>query len=191
MSLKFTLRKILPFVIIYAALILLAVTLHLYMHNSGLKWMLRYLGIAGTGLIILSFVYSLRKRKVINLGKAKTLLRTHELLAWTGSLLILLHAGFEFDAVIPRMAIFAMLIVVASGLTGKYLLKQARESIKEKRFELKEKNLSEEEIEKELFTLSLIADKMQMWRNIHIPLTLVFAAFALLHIITILLFWRW
>ncbi len=191
MPIKFTIRKILPFVIIYVALIASAASIHFYMHNSGLKWMLRYLGIAGTGLIIFSFVYSLRKRKVINFGKAKTLLQVHELLAWTGSLLILLHAGFEFDAVIPRMAVFAMLIVVASGLTGKYLLKQARESIKEKRIELKAKNLSDEEIEKELFALSLIADKMQMWRSVHIPLTVIFAVFALLHIITILLFWIW
>ncbi len=191
MPLKFTIRKILPFVLIYTVLIASAAILHFYMHSSGLKWTLRYLGIAGSGLIILSFVYSLRKRKVINFGKAKTLLHIHELLAWTGSLLILLHAGFEFDAVIPRMAVFAMLIVVASGLTGKYLLKQARESIKEKRIELKAKNLSDDEIEKELFALSLVADKMQMWRNVHIPLTVIFAAFALLHIITILLFWRW
>jgi len=191
MPLKFTIRKVLPFIIIYVALIASAAILHFYMHSSGLKWTLRYLGIAGTALIILSFVYSLRKRKIINLGKAKTLLQIHELLAWTGSLLILLHAGFEFDAVIPRMAIFAMLIVVASGLTGKYLLKQARESIKEKRLELKSKNLSEEEIERELFALSLIADKMQMWRSVHIPLTVIFATFALLHIITTLIFWRW
>lgn len=191
MPLKFTVRKILPFVLIYAALIASAAALHFYMHNSGFKWTLRYLGIVGTALIILSFVYSLRKRKIINFGKAKTLLQFHELLAWIGSLLILLHAGFEFDAVIPRMAVFAMLIVVASGVTGKYLLKQARESIKHKREELKAQNLSEEDIEKELFALSLIADKMQLWRNVHIPLTVVFAALALLHIITILLFWRW
>lgn len=191
MPLKFTIRKVLPFVLLYLALIVSAAVIHFYMHSSGLKWTLRYLGIAGTALILISFIYSLRKRKVINFGKAKTLLQIHELLAWTGSLLILLHAGFEFDAVIPRIAVFAMLIVVASGITGKYLLKQARESIKENRIELKAKNLSEDEIEKELFALSLIADKMQLWRNVHIPLTVIFAAFALLHIITILLFWRW
>ncbi|MGZ5255579.1 MAG: hypothetical protein ACXWCT_14305, partial [Flavitalea sp.] len=187
----FTIKKIFPFILIYAALFASAAILHFYMHSSGLNWLLRYLGIAGMALILISFIYSLRKRKVINFGKAKTLLQVHELLAWTGSVLILLHAGFELDAVIPRMAVFAMLIVVASGLTGKYLLKQARESIKEKRLELKAKNLSEEEIEKELFALSLIADKIQMWRSVHIPLTVIFAAFALLHIITILLFWRW
>ena len=191
MTARFTVTKILPFILIYASLIGAAAILHYYMHSSGLRWTLRYLGIAGTGLILISFVYSLRKRKVVNFGKAKTMLHIHELLAWTGSLLILLHAGFEFDAVIPRIAVFAMLIVVASGIIGKYLLKQARESIKEKRSELKTKNLSEEEIERELFTLSLIADRMQMWRSVHIPLTVIFAAFALLHIITILLFWRW
>jgi len=191
MPLKFTIKKILPFVLIYAVLIASAAILHFYMHSSGLKWTLRYLGFAGTGLIILSFVYSLRKRKVFNFGKAKTLLLIHEALAWTGSLLILVHAGFEFDAVIPRMAVFAMLIVVASGITGKYLLRQTRERIKDKRAELKLKNLSDDEIEKELFALSLIADKMQMWRSVHLPLTAFFAALALLHIITTLLFWRW
>ena len=191
MPLRFTVKKIIPFIIIYAVLIASATVFHMLLHSGGYKWILRYLGIAGTVLVLLSFAYSLRKRKIIGFGKAKLLLQIHEALAWTGALLILVHAGFDLDAVIPRMAAFAMLIVVASGLTGKYLLKQARESIKEQRSELKAKNLSEEEIEKELFALSLVADKMQMWRSVHIPLTVIFAVFALLHIITILLFWRW
>ncbi len=191
MTIGFTVKKILPFVLIYIILLISAISLHLFLHSSGYKWLLRYLGIAGTLLIIFSFVYSLRKRKVIKFGKAKLLLQIHELMAWTGSLLILTHAGFEFDAVIPRIAVFAMLIVVASGVTGKYLLKQAKESLKERRAELIAKNFAPDEIEKDLFALSLIADKMQMWRTVHIPLTLIFAAFALLHIITILLFWRW
>jgi hypothetical protein len=188
---RFTVKKLLPFFLIYITLILAAIFLHLFLQSAGHKWILRYLGIAGTILIILSFVYSLRKRNLVKFGKAKLLLQIHEAMAWSGSLLILIHAGFEFDAVIPRMAVFAMLIVVASGLTGKYLLKQAKISLKEKRAELTAKNLSEDEIERELFTLSLVADKMQMWRTVHIPLTLIFAAFALLHIITILLFWQW
>ncbi|MDH3267480.1 MAG: hypothetical protein OEM46_01375 [Ignavibacteria bacterium] len=191
MDSKFAIRAIIPSILIFVVLIASATLLHIFLQSVGYKWILRYLGIAGTFLIIISFIYSLRKRKVINFGKAKTLLIVHEALAWTGSLLILVHAGFEFDAVIPRMAVFAMLIVVASGITGKYLLRQARERIKDKRAELKLKNLSDDEIEKELFALSLIADKMQMWRSVHLPLTAFFAALALLHIITTLLFWRW
>ncbi len=191
MAVKFALKRVIPFVLIYAALIISAAVIHYFMHSSGLKWTLRYLGIAGTVLIIISFVYSLRKRKIIKFGKARIMLQIHEALAWTGALLILIHAGFEFDAVIPRMAVFAMLVVVASGVTGKYLLKQAKESIKERRAELQARNFSEYEIEKELFMLSLITGKMQMWRNIHIPLTVIFASLAFLHIATILLFWRW
>lgn len=191
MTFSFTIKKILPFILIYFTLLITAVFLHILLQSSGQKWILRYLGIAGTLLIVISFVYSLRKRKLIKFGKAKLLLQIHEALAWFGSLLILVHAGFEFDAVIPRMAVFAMLIVVASGITGKYLLKQAKNSLKEKRAELTAEKLPEDEIERELFTLSLIADKMQMWRTVHIPLTLIFAAFTLLHIITILLFWQW
>jgi FlaA1/EpsC-like NDP-sugar epimerase len=191
MALGFTIKKILPFILIYFTLLITAVLFHILLQSGDQKWILRYLGIAGTLLIVISFVYSLRKRKLIKFGKAKLLLQIHEALAWFGSLLILLHAGFEFDAIIPRMAVFAMLIVVASGITGRYLLKQAKESLKEKRAELAAKNLSEDEIEREVFTLSIIADKMQMWRTVHIPLTLIFAAFALLHIITILLFWQW
>jgi len=191
MALRLVVKKILPFVLLYISLIIIAVSLHLFLHSSGYKWLLRYLGIAGTLLIVFSFVYSLRKKKVIKFGKTKLLLQIHEVMAWAGALLILIHAGFEFDAVIPRVAVFAMLVVVASGITGKYLLKQTKENLKERRAELIAKNFKPDEIEKELFALSLIAYKMQMWRTVHIPLTLIFAAFALLHIITILLFWQW
>jgi len=191
MVLKFTFIKLIPYIIILIALLASATTLHIVFQTAGFKWILRYLGIAGTFLILSSFIYSLRKRKVIRFGKPKLLLQIHEILAWTGALMILVHAGVDFDAVIPRVAVFAMIIVVASGLTGKYLLKDARESIKSRRAELKARNLSEEEIQKELFSLSLLSDKMQKWRSVHIPLTVIFATFALLHIIFTLLFWRW
>lgn len=191
MAVKFTFKNILPLVLIYVAFAAAAAVIHLGLHSAGQKWILRYLGIAGTLLILISFIYSLRKRKIISFGKPKLLLQIHEVMAWSGAVLILAHSGIDFETVIPRAAVFAMLIVVASGLTGKYLLKNAREDIKSRRSELKAKNLSEEEIEKELFSLSLLADKMQMWRNVHIPLTVIFAALALLHIIVTLLFWHW
>jgi len=191
MTAKFSIKNIFPLVLIYLAFVAAAAVVHLVLHSAGQKWILRYLGIAGTLLILTSFIYSLRKRKIISFGKPKLLLQIHEVMAWSGAVLILAHSGIDFEAVIPRAAVFAMLIVVASGLTGKYLLKNARENIKNRRSELKAKNLSEEEIEKELFSLSLVADKMQLWRSVHIPLTVIFAALALLHIIITLLFWRW
>jgi len=191
MPVKFIITKLLPYIFIYTGLFAAAALLNYALHIAGLKIVLRYLGIAGTGAIIISFIYSLRKRKIIKLGKLKKYLAFHEIIAWSGALMILAHAGIKFDAVVPRMAEFAMMIVVGSGITGKYLLKQARESLKEKKADLKRKGLTQEEIEKEIFILSTMADKMQMWRSVHIPLTMIFAALALLHIITTFIFWRW
>ncbi len=54
------------------------------------------------------------------------LLRRHERMAWAGSLLVLVHAGVHFNAWLGWLALAAMLINVASGLTGKYLLARAR-----------------------------------------------------------------
>jgi len=105
--------------------------------------------------------------------------------------MILVHGGIHFNAIIPWLALFAMLVVVASGLTGKYLLKDAKESLKNKQIELKATHLSEDEIERQLLYHSLLVEKMQKWRKVHMPLTMIFTAFALLHIILTLLFWRW
>lgn len=191
MPIKFIITKLLPYIFIYIGLFAAAALLNYIFHLAGLKFVLRYLGIAGTGSIIISFIYSLRKRRIIKVGKPKKYLALHEILTWSGAMMILAHAGIDLDAVIPRMAEFAMMIVVASGITGKYLLKETKESLKERKAELNAKGLTEEEIAKEIFLLSTMAGKMQMWRSVHIPLTMIFAALALLHIIVTLLFWRW
>lgn len=191
MPVKFVLSKILPSIILFVSLIVLTIFIDYILHLSGLVWIGRYLGIAGTLLILSSFIYSLRKRKLIQFGSPKRLLQNHELFGWSGSLMILVHGGIHFNAIVPWLALFSMVVVVASGLTGKYLLKQAKESLKDKSAELKLKNLSEIEIEKELLYNSLLVDTMQKWRKVHMPLTMIFAAFALLHIIITLLLWRW
>ncbi len=112
-------------------------------------------------------------------------------MGWIGALFILVHGGIHFNAIIPWLALFAMLFVVASGLTGKYLLKQAKERLKDKEADLKAQGKSIEEIEKELLYSSLLVDTMQKWRKVHMPLTMIFIAFALIHIIITLLMWRW
>ncbi|QQS36642.1 MAG: hypothetical protein IPM56_01415 [Ignavibacteriales bacterium] len=191
MALKFVGTKIIPSALIFISLIISAILLDFLFHLAGLVWIGRYLGIAGTFVIIASFIYSLRKRKIIKSGSPKRLLQNHELQGWIGALLILVHGGVHFNAVIPWLALFAMVIVVASGLTGKYLLKQAKERLKDKEAELVKQNKTTDEIEKELLYSSLLVDTMQKWRKVHMPLTMIFIAFALIHIIVTLLMWRW
>ena len=191
MALKLIFSKIVPSIILFISLLVLTVLIDYLLHLSGFVWVGRYLGIVGTLIIISSFIYSLRKRKIIQISTPKQLLQNHELFGWSGALMILVHGGIHFNAIIPWLALFAMVIVVASGLTGKYLLKEAKESLKDKQIELKSRNLSPNEIEKELFYSSLLVDTMQKWRKLHMPLTMIFAALALLHIIITLLLWSW
>ena len=151
----------------------------------------RYFGIAGTVLIIASFIYSMKKRKLLTIGSPKMLLQSHEVLGWIGALMVLVHGGIHFNAVIPWLAMFSMLVVVASGLTGKFLLKDAKEQLKENEQRLRSLGISEPEIEQELLSHSLLVGTMQQWRKIHMPLSMIFFGLASLHIIITLLFWRW
>ena len=80
-------------------------------------------------MILGSLTYSLRKRKLIRSGQPVKLLRLHEYLAWAGSLFVLVHAGIHFNSILAWLATLAMIINVASGLTGKFLLGRARARI--------------------------------------------------------------
>lgn len=85
----------------------------------------------------------------------------------------------------------ATVVVVASGLTGKFLLEDARASLKVREGELRGAGLAADEIEKELLSHAFLAGTMKQWRKVHLPLAMVFLALALLHVSATLLFWRW
>jgi hypothetical protein len=175
-------RQILPSLFFYALLIVSAIGADFLLHRVGLYWVGRYLGIVGSVLILASFAYSLRKRKIVQSGSPKRLLELHESLSWVGVLMILVHAGAHFNALLPWLATGAMLVVVASGFTGKYLLKEARERIRSR---------AEGEPESRVFLDALTVDVMARWRAVHMPITALFATLAVLHIFSILVFWGW
>jgi hypothetical protein len=62
-------------------------------------------------------------------------------LAWLGSLLVLVHAGVHFNAILGWLAVWAMLINVGSGLTGKFLLDRARRRLEEARQRMRARGL--------------------------------------------------
>ncbi len=191
MRLQFSLKQIFPSLILYLFLILGAIFFDYLLHLLNLVWIGRYFGIIGSVLIIVSFLYSMKKRKMIMWGSPKILLQSHELMGWIGALMILIHGGIHFNAVIPWLTLLFMLIVVGSGITGKYLLKEAKERMKSKENELRQNNFTEQEIEQELLSHSLLVDTMQQWRRVHMPLSMIFFALALLHIVFTILLWRW
>ena len=191
MKAQLMLREVLPFALSLALLGALALLLDALLHIYDAVWIGRYLGIVGTLLIICSFWYSLRKRKLVKSGNLTKLMHLHERMAWLGSLLVLVHAGIHFNAILGWLAVWAMLVNVVSGLTGKFLLERSRKRMALSRERLEQQGVSAEKLEEQLYWDSLTFDVVKKWRVVHIPITLAFAALAIGHIFSIFLFWGW
>ncbi len=184
-------REVLPFALSLTALVGATLVLDATLHHFALLWVGRYLGIPGVLLIVASFAYSLRKRKLIAYGNPLRLLRCHEYLAWSGSLLVLVHAGVHFNAWLPWIATAAMLINVTSGLTGKFLLERARRRLGVTRKRLAEQGQTTAEQDAALQRDALTLDVVKRWRAVHFPITLAFSLLTVAHLVAIALFWGW
>lgn len=177
-------RYALPFLQWYVLMILATILIDYILHRLGMVYIGRYLGYVGTATMLLSFIYSLRKRQYIKAGSPKDYLKWHEYMAWAGAVMIFVHAGVHFNAILPWLAVIMLLIAVASGLVGKFLLKKANETFKEKKIALAKEGLTKEEIEKKLFIDTVTVDIMKKWRVVHLPISLLVGLLSLLHIIS-------
>ncbi|OEJ69375.1 hypothetical protein [Magnetovibrio blakemorei] len=183
--------KVVPFLGYFIVLIAMTILGDLVLHQFDLVWVGRYLGIPGTLLIILSLLYSLRKRKIIQSGNPRFLLSLHEVFTWLGALMILIHAGIHFNAILPWLALLAMMINVVSGMVGRYLLDRSRRHLTGMHEKYTIHGLSKTEAEKELFWDSVTFETMQKWRIVHFPISFAFAMLAIGHIISVFMFWGW
>ena len=184
-------EHVLPFTLLLGALAAVTLLSDCLLHRFNLVWVGRYLGIPGTLLIIGSLYYSLRKRKIVSAGDPKSLLKMHEFSAWLGSLMVLIHAGIHFNAILPWLATAAMGVNVISGMVGKMLLKSSREHVQGERERFQLRGLSKTEVEQAVFWDAVALGAMTQWRKVHIPIFIVFAVLALGHIFSIFLFWGW
>ncbi len=184
-------QQVLPFTLLLGLLVAATLAGDYLLHRLNLVWIGRYLGIPGTILICISLIYSLRKRKVIMAGNPKTLLKLHEFGTWLGSLMVLIHAGIHFNALLPWLATVAMGVNVVSGMVGKLLLDRSRLHVQAQREHFQLRGLSRSEVEQAVFWDTVTFDAMTQWRKVHIPIFIVFVVLALGHIISICLFWGW
>lgn len=181
-------KHVVPFLQWYGAMIFIAIAIDYFLHRMQMVSIAYYLGYIGTALVLISFLYSLRKRKIISSGSPKTFLKLHEYLAWVGTIFIIVHGGIHFNAILPWLAILMLLITLGSGLVGKFLLKDANDSLKLKKADLVKSGLSNEEAEKKLFFDSITVDVMKKWRVVHLPITYMLGILSLIHIVTIIMF---
>jgi hypothetical protein len=83
------------------------------------------LGILGSAMILLLFIYSLRKRIgfMQRWGHLGTWLRYHIFLGIAGPILITLHTSFKVDGLVA-ISFWSMAAVALSGVFGRYLYQQ-------------------------------------------------------------------
>ncbi|MBI5785485.1 MAG: hypothetical protein HZA64_08520 [Rhodocyclales bacterium] len=184
-------RQILPFTVLLGLLAGAALLGDYLLHRFNLVWVGRYLGIPGTLLIIGSLTYSLRKRKVIKSGDLRGYLGAHEVAAWLGSLMVLIHAGIHFNDILPWLATIAMGVNVVSGMVGKMLLDRSRRQVQGQRDHYQLRGLARNEVEQAVFWDAVMVDAMARWRKVHIPIFVAFAVLSLGHIVAVFLFWGW
>ena len=190
MKFQILIKQVLPFLFLYSLMILITIVIDYSLHYFHLDFIGRQLGLIGTLIILISFAYSLTKRKIIHFGPLKILLKLHEYLAWIGSVLLLVHSGIHFNAILPWLATVMLLINVASGLVGKYLLKNANLALSTNKQELITSGMSKSDAEQKLFFDMVTVNAMKKWRVVHLPIAFILGILSLLHIISILIFMK-
>ena len=83
------------------------------------------LGIAGSSMILLLFLYSARKRELFGLrfGRTRSWLNVHIFFGMVGPVLITLHTAMKFNGIVS-ISYFSMLVVMFSGIFGRYIYMQ-------------------------------------------------------------------
>jgi hypothetical protein len=185
------LRRAFPLAISYLLLISAAIAIDYLLHLLDMMWVGRYFGISGTAFLGSSFVYSMRKKKVITSGAMKLFLRIHCNFGWIGTLMILVHSGVHFNAVLPWAATTLMMIVTASGHVGQYLLRKVREEVRLKKKLPDHASMNDDELEKHFYWDSLTISAMEEWRSVHMPLVSLLLALTLVHVFSLMFLWNW
>ena len=149
------------------------------------------LGWLGLLLFLLVFAYPLKKRYAPDDPKRGWLqpwFRVHMIAGLLGPVLILVHAGAHFHALVPVLALIAMALVTVSGIVGQTLHSLSVRQLNQEWRELHELGLSEVEIHERLAERAAQEEAFRFWQLVHAPVTIPFVALTLLHIIGTLFF---
>jgi hypothetical protein len=127
------------------------------------------LGILGTVLFFIIFMYALRK--VIpflgRFGTARHWMDFHVIAGVTAPIVIAFHASFKFRG-IAGIAFWIMLAVALSGVIGRYLYAQIPRSLSAAEISLTELHVSERELAEALLGQSVYSAE-QLNRAMHVP----------------------
>ena len=185
-------REVLPFCLALLALAAAALLCDAALHLLDAVWIGRWLGIPGTLMILGSLGLFAAQAQADPLGPARQAAALHETMAWAGSLLVLVHAGIHFNAILGWLAVWAMLINVASGLTGKFLLGPlAAPAGRGAADDAPAGPVGRAAGRAHLLGQPDLRRGQAVARRCTFPITLAFAVLALAHIVAVFLFWGW
>ena len=90
-----------------------------------------WLGVVGGSMLLYQVLYPLRKKLhfMRNWGSMASWFSLHQILGLLGPVIILYHANFRLHAVNSNVALFAMILVVISGLIGRFIYMRVNYSL--------------------------------------------------------------
>lgn len=99
-----------------------------------------WLGVAGGTIMLLVFLYPLRKyvRPMFSLGAVRWWLWAHLTFGLVGPWLILVHSQFRFGSLNAGVALSCMIVVVLSGIVGRFLYVHVHSGLNGEKTTLKE-----------------------------------------------------
>jgi hypothetical protein len=139
-------------------------------------------GWVGLALILTVFVYSVKKRHPGKSGWPKGWFLVHQVAGTVGPLLIVIHAGPHFHALVPSLALVAMIIVTVSGLIGVAVHRKVRSLLNTQREELLAQGFADKDVEESLFDLASQEETFRVWQIIHVPMVMIFLVLVIAHI---------
>jgi cytochrome b561 len=145
-------------------------------------------GWLGLAVIFAVFIYSVKKRFGRKAGWPKAWFMVHQVAGILGTLLILVHAGWHFHALVPVLTLITMGIVVVSGVIGVMVHRKALSLLNSTRKELVSQGLSQADIEDRLYDLVSGEETFRVWQIIHVPMVILFLALVVLHVFGALYF---
>lgn len=90
------------------------------------------LGIAGTILILMTLIYPFRKRVLKKKGKQNPL-NSHVTYGLIGPSLVVIHSAHKFSSLVGILVFISLVLVVLSGIVGRYLFKKVNRSLREQK----------------------------------------------------------
>ena len=145
-------------------------------------------GWAGLALTLLVFVYPIRKRVNPSHRWPRGWFRVHMVTGVLGPLLIFIHSGAHYHAIVPILAMGSMVIVVVSGVVGQLVHAFSLRALNEQRHDLLHQGLPEGDIEAQLHGMASQEEAFRLWQAIHAPMTLMFLVLTAMHVAGALFF---